>query len=319
MPNSAMQRKLDVWTEVRPGAADSLDGLVERTRLLEAVVDNFPGGISVFDKDLRMVLCNEQQKRLLDYPDDLFAAGYPTLEDIFRLNATRGEYGPGDVEGHVTLRMNLALQPRPHTFERTRPNGTILEIRGVPLEGGGFVTTYLDVTEQRKTQALVAHLAHHDHLTNLPNRALFRDRLDQALARVKRGEAMALHYLDLDRFKPVNDEHGHAVGDSLLLSVAERLSNVVRETDTVARFGGDEFVLIQAAVTQKADAIAFAKRVLKAIAMPFTVAGRNLSIGTSIGIAVSPDHGLDPDDLLKKADAALYRCKSSGSGFAFCE
>ena len=273
------------------------------------MVNNFPGGISVFDKNLRMVYCNEQQKKLLEYPDDLFAGGYPTLEDLYRLNATRGEYGPGDVEEHVSVRMELAREQRPHVFERTRPNGTVLEIRGVPLEGGGFVTTYLDVTEQRKTQAMVAHMAHHDSLTDLPNRVLFRDRLDQALARVRRGEQIALHYLDLDRFKPVNDEHGHAVGDQLLRAVAGRLSRIKRDTDTIARLGGDEFVFIQTAITSRADATAFAWRVHNGVCMPFSVAGRMISVGTSIGIAQAPDHGLDPDELLKQADAALYRCK----------
>jgi diguanylate cyclase (GGDEF)-like protein len=267
-----------------------------------------------------MVFCNEQQKRLLDYPAELFAGGYPTLEEIYRFNATRGEYGPGDTERHVALRMSLAREQRLHTFERTRPNGTILEIRGVPLNGGGFVTTYLDVTEQRRAQQLIAHMAHHDALTDLPNRALFRDRLEQAVARVKRGESAAIHYLDLDRFKQVNDELGHMAGDALLPSVARRLHKTTRDTDTVARLGGDEFVFIQTAVNSDADAAAFAGRVIKSVAWPHVVNGKAISIGTSIGIALAPRHGSDPDELLKKADSALYRCKAAGvGGFAFYE
>jgi len=288
--------------------------LPEHLRLLEAVVDNFPGGISVFDRDLRMVLCNEQQKRLLEYPDDLFADGYPTLEQIYRLNAERGEYGPGDVEEHVRVRMDLARQQRAHVFERTRPNGTILEIRGVPLAGGGFVTTYLDVTDQRRNQALVAHMAHHDPLTDLPNRLLFRDRLQQAVARVRRGERMALLYLDLDHFKPVNDQFGHSVGDLLLREVAARLRSTKRETDTVARLGGDEFVFIQTGIKDEADSTALARRLIHAIAAPYVVEGRTIVVGTSIGIATAPSHGTDPDDLLGKADFALYRCKAEGRG-----
>jgi diguanylate cyclase (GGDEF)-like protein len=299
---------------------DDIESVIERVRLLEAVVDNFPGGISVFDRSLRMVFCNEQQKRLLDYPAELFAGGYPTLEEIYRFNATRGEYGPGDTERHVALRMSLAREQRLHTFERTRPNGTILEIRGVPLNGGGFVTTYLDVTEQRRAQQLIAHMAHHDALTDLPNRALFRDRLEQTVARVRRGESAAIHYLDLDRFKQVNDELGHMVGDALLRSVARRLHKTTRDTDTVARLGGDEFVFIQAAVSSDADAAAFAGRIIKSVAWPHVVNGHTISIGTSIGIAVAPRHGNDPDELLKKADSALYRCKGAGAGgFAFYE
>jgi diguanylate cyclase (GGDEF)-like protein len=295
-----------------------VEALTERTRLLEAVVANFPGGISVFDKNLRMILCNEPQRRLLDYPDDLFARGYPSLEDIFRFNAVRGEYGPGDPEAHVRLRMELAREQRPHTFERTRPNGTVLEIRGVPLAGGGFVTTCLDVTEQRRAQSMVSHMAHHDLLTDLPNRALFEDRLEQSLARVKRGESIAIHYLDLDRFKPVNDILGHAVGDALLKAVADRLIRAKRDTDSVARLGGDEFVLIQTAISKEADAAAFATRIIASLSRPYDIKNQKIEVGASVGIAIAPRHSLEPDELLRKANAALYRCKTEGPGaYAF--
>ncbi|CAN5347056.1 hypothetical protein BH10PSE9_BH10PSE9_07770 [soil metagenome] len=292
----------------------NIAALTERTRLLEAVVANFPGGISVFDKNLRMVLCNQQQKRLLDYPDDLFARGYPSLEDIYRFNAARGEYGPGDPEAHVKLRMELAREQLPHTFERTRPNGTVLEIRGVPLAGGGFVTTYLDVTEQRRAQSMISHMAHHDFLTGLPNRALFHDRLEQSLARVRRGESIAIHYLDLDRFKPVNDILGHAVGDALLKAVAGRLTRTKRDTDSVARFGGDEFVLIQTAITKESDAAAFATRIVASLSRPYDIKNQKVEVGASVGIAIAPRHSLEGDELLRKADAALYRCKMEGRG-----
>jgi diguanylate cyclase (GGDEF)-like protein len=300
------------------GQAPSLQSVVEtleeRVRLLEAVFSNFPGGISLFDKNMRLVLCNEQQKKLLDYPDSLFEGGHPTLEDIFRFNASRGEYGPGDAEEHVRHRMALARERCAHVFERTRPNGTVLEVRGVPLQGGGFVTTYLDVTEQRRNQALVAHLAHHDALTNLPNRVLFRDRLQQAIARVRRGEVIALHYLDLDRFKPVNDSFGHAVGDALLKSVADRLRATARDTDTVARLGGDEFVIIQVGIKEPAEAAVLARRVVDVMAAPYHIVGHTITSGTSIGIAIAPYNGADPEDLLKKADVALYQCKADGRG-----
>jgi PAS domain-containing protein len=140
------------------GIRGYVDGLRERLRLLEAVIENFPGGISLFDRDLNMVLCNEQQRKLLDYPDELFANGYPSLETLFRFNAGRGEYGPGDPEDHVARRMALARLGKPHAYERTRPNGTTVEVRGIPLAEGGFVTAYFDVTEQRADQQLVASL-----------------------------------------------------------------------------------------------------------------------------------------------------------------
>jgi diguanylate cyclase (GGDEF)-like protein len=294
--------------------------LQERVRLLEAVVNNFPGGISLFDDDLRMVLCNEQQKSMLDYPPDLFRNGYPNMEDLFRFNAERGEYGPGSAEEHVARRLELVRQRTPHSYHRTRPNGTVLEVRGVPLNGGGFVTTYLDVTEQRRNQELVAHMAHHDHLTDLPNRALFNDRLQQAIAKTKRNGTIAVLCLDLDRFKPVNDQLGHQAGDELLKQVAGRLRASVRDHDTVARLGGDEFAIVQTDIHRRSDASVLARRLVAALNEPFAVCGHSISIGTSIGISVAPDDGLSLDDLLRKADLALYQSKRGGRGtFRFYE
>lgn len=284
----------------------------ERIRLLEAVVDNFPGGISLFDEDLNMVLCNMRQRQMLDYPEELMANGNPSLEELFRFNARRGEYGPGDVEAIVARKMQLARKREPHVFERTRPNGAILEVRGMPIAGGGFVTIYLDVTEQRLAQATIAHMAHHDALTKLPNRMLFRDRLEQAVALAGRGAVMALHYLDVDGFKPVNDRLGHKAGDELLVAISERLLGTVRKHDTVARLGGDEFAIVQTGIREARDAVSLASRVMKSIAAPFGIAGGTVSVGVSIGIAVAPSDGLDPDDLLRKADAAMYASKGSG-------
>lgn len=300
-----------------PQSVQSIESLQERVRLLEAVINNFPGGLVLLDKDLNVVLCNEQQKALLQYPPELFANGNPKLEDIFRLNAERGEYGPGDVEAHVRLRMDRAREKQAHVFERTRPNGTVLEIRGVPLEAGGFVSTYLDVTEQRRQQALIAHLAHHDPLTGLPNRALMLDRLTQALARVKRGDVLALFYLDLDRFKPVNDTYGHAIGDAILAEVAQRFRHATRETDTVSRIGGDEFVVLQSGIRLVSDIEILAKRLVRALSAGYRVGDINVEIGVSVGIAIAPVDGFDADDLLRKADKALYFCKTQG-GADYC-
>jgi diguanylate cyclase (GGDEF)-like protein len=288
--------------------------LLERIRLLEAVADNFPGGLSMFDRNLEMVLCNPRLKELLDYPEDLFAGGNPTLEELFRYNASRGEYGPGDVEEHVRARMGLVRQRVPHVYERTRPCGKVLEVRGVPLEGGGFLTTYHDVTERHRAEERIAHLAHHDLLTDLPNRLLLRDRLGHALAHVKRGARLALHYLDLDRFKPVNDTLGHAVGDALLKAVADRLRAGTREIDTVARIGGDEFVLIQAGIRDRGDAAVLAARLVAAMRQAFEVEGHRISIGATIGIALAPDHGTIADELMAKSDSALYEAKAGGRG-----
>ena len=286
----------------------------QRARQLEALVANFPGGISLFDENLNMVLCNDRLKELLEYPDTMFEKGLPTLEQLFSYNAQRGEYGDGNIDQHVNERMELVRQHQSHAYERVRPNGTTLEVRGEPLSGKGFVTTYLDVTEQRRNQALIAHMAHHDNLTDLPNRLLFRDRLEQALTMAKRGVTTALLFLDLDKFKPVNDTHGHAVGDKLLQSVAERLLGAVRESDTVARLGGDEFAVILVGIGSRSGAAVLCNRIIDELSQVFKIDDCEVQIGASIGIAMAPSDSAVADELLKLADAALYKSKEAGRG-----
>ena len=287
----------------------------QKAREISVLIDNFPGGIAMFDKHLKMVVCNHRLREMLDYPDEMFAEGNPALEDLFRFNAERGEYGPGHVEEHVRRRLERVRQRRAHQYERRRPNGTILEVRGIPITGGGFVTTYLDVTENRTAQARTAHMAHHDTLTGLPNRLLLHDRLGQALAAIPRGGSpVAVHYLDLDRFKPVNDRYGHAIGDELLKAVADRLRHETRPTDTAARIGGDEFIVVQTGIRTPADAEVLARRLVEAMARAFVIGERILHVGASIGVALAPDHGVEPDELIRQSDAALYEAKSAGRG-----
>jgi diguanylate cyclase (GGDEF)-like protein/PAS domain S-box-containing protein len=178
----------------------------------------------------------------------------------------------------------------------------------------GSVGVIIDVTERRAAEAMIAHLAHHDPLTGLPNRTLFRTRLEQALERARRGERFAVLCLDLDRFKAANDTFGHAIGDALLRAVTERLNAAVRPTDTVARLGGDEFAIIQTQLDNPADSGVLARRIVEAIAQPFELSGHHVVIGTSIGIAVAPDDGLEADGLLRNADTALYGAKTGGRG-----
>ena len=174
----------------------------------------------------------------------------------------------------------------------------------------------VDITERRRAEARIAFMAHHDALTGLPNRVLFRERMEEALLWMHRGESAAVLCLDLDDFKTVNDTLGHPVGDRLLQLVGERLQNAVRETDTVARLGGDEFAVLQS-VDDAEDAGLLAARLIGIISAPYEVDGQALSVGVSIGIAVGPGDGDDCDRLLKSADMALYRAKAEGRG-AYC-
>src|SRR5262249_50679785 len=171
-----------------------------------------------------------------------------------------------------------------------------------------------DITERARTQERIAHMAHHDGLTDLPNRMLLRQRLEAALSHVPQGERLAVLYLDLDHFKSTNDTLGHAVGDELLKIVAQRLRGCVREDDTVARLGGDEFAIVQIGLQDITDAADLAQRILELFKDTFEPAGHNVTTDVSIGIAVAPSDGTDVDQLLKNADLALYGAKSQGRG-----
>jgi diguanylate cyclase (GGDEF)-like protein/PAS domain S-box-containing protein len=178
-----------------------------------------------------------------------------------------------------------------------------------------------DIADRKRAEAQIARLAHYDPLTELPNRVLFQKDLGEALARRARtGDQLAVHFIDLDRFKTVNDTLGHPLGDALLRIAAERLRGCVREGDTVARLGGDEFAVVQTGLTDLTGATRLAERVVEAMAAPFDLQGHQVMIGASVGVSVAPSDGDDADELLKKADMALYRAKADGRGaFHFFE
>ena len=189
------------------------------------------------------------------------------------------------------------------------------------MPDGGWVATHEDITEQRQSEVKIEYMAHHDSLTDLANRVLLNERLEQALGRrVHSEEMVAVHHLDLDQFKAVNDTFGHPAGDKLLKIVAGRLCRIVRESDTVARTGGDEFVIVQSPIADPADATSLAQRAIALMSEPFEIDGHQAVIGASVGVAVGPGDGLRPDKLLRNADLALYRAKGDGRGtFRFFE
>ena len=180
------------------------------------------------------------------------------------------------------------------------------------MTDGGFVVTFDDITEHRRIEDQIAHMAHYDALTDLPNRVLFYEKMEEFLTRGRHSGTVAVLSLDLDDFKSVNDTLGHPVGDKLLQGAAERMRGCTRGADIVARLGGDEFAVVQVATNQPEDATLLATRLIDAVSAPYPLDGHQVTVGSSIGIAIAPGDGTEPDQLMKNADLALYRCKADG-------
>lgn len=282
---------------------------------LEVTLEHINQGIMMIDADRNIMVMNRRVFDLLGLPEDYLGRRLK-LDDVQSYLRAKGEFV---LEGSSLEQK--AREPIPSggmpaeigSCEWPRPNGRTLEIQTMALPDGGVVRTISDVSERKRKEIEIAHLARHDALTNLANRTLLNERIDRALARMRRQhEGFALFYLDLDRFKAVNDIHGHPAGDALLRRVADRLSACVRETDTLARLGGDEFAILQDRADRQEDVEALAQRILETVGAPYYFDTYHAVIGISIGIAMAPSDGVNSEELFKAADAALYRAKSEG-------
>jgi diguanylate cyclase (GGDEF)-like protein len=287
---------------------------------LQTTLENIDQGILMADAQGNLLVLNLRAVELLDLPREWLHAR-PNLKTLLRYLADRGEYGKN---GELIDRpswdniLNGGLDIPVGQHERTRPDGTVLEINARRLPDGGMVRTLTDVTERKRTEAEVARLATHDELTGLANRGLFRERVNAALNRAQRyGDSFALMLFDLDRFKEINDSHGHPAGDAVLKEVGRRLALCVRERGVAARLGGDEFAILQTRARTDEEAAEFARHIIAAIRAPFVLDGENIPLATSIGITLVPRDGADYEQLVKKADQALYRAKERG-GNIFC-
>jgi diguanylate cyclase (GGDEF)-like protein len=281
-------------------------------------LDNMPHGLCFFDAQKRLVLCNSRYVALYGLPARLSAPATP-LAEILRFRSAMGN-APVDLAAYVDQHPELASKADTTVFDCELQDGRTIRISHKPTITGGYVASHEDITAIRQAEARIAHMAHHDALTGLPNRVLFRDEMERAVARLRRGEEVAVLCLDLDHFKAINDTLGHPVGDALLSAVAERLQACVGEADIVARLGGDEFAVVHVGQDGPGSATILAQRFIETIAAPYELLGHQVVVGTSVGIALAPNDGEDPDQLLKSADMALYRAKEDGRGtFRFFE
>jgi diguanylate cyclase (GGDEF)-like protein len=287
--------------------------LEEQNRRFEAALNNMTQGLCMFDRDKRLVVSNRRYAEMYRIPGQDVKAGM-SLEDILRQRLVAGNHPIGGDDAFVATRLAEVAKDEGATTIVEMTDGRTISMVRQPLADGGWVATHEDITEQRRTQARVQHLARHDALTDLPNRILFQEHLEEVATRVRRGEMVGVLCIDLDTFKGVNDTLGHGAGDAVLKIASKRLLDCARDTDLVARLGGDEFAILESRLAQPEDAAALAARIVKAIAEPFDVDGHRVLIGASVGIAVAPIDGEDGEALMRHADLALYRAKGEGRG-----
>jgi diguanylate cyclase (GGDEF)-like protein len=279
----------------------------EQSVQLNTAVNNMRQGLLMFDANGRLIVSNRQYAEMYRLPPEAVVPGI-TVHRLLELRVQAGTFA-GDAEQFVrdTLENNTQV-PKATKL----PDGRTIALAVEYMEGGGWVATHEDITEGKIAEAKIEYMAHHDALTGLSNRTAFRARMEEAIARSRRGVQFAVHCLDLDRFKIVNDTLGHAVGDDLLQAVSRRLTGCLRDIDSLARLGGDEFVILQEGVERQDDAAALASRIIEAIGRPYDLNGHQVVIGVSVGIATAPLDGRDFEKLMRHADMALYRAKGDG-------
>jgi diguanylate cyclase (GGDEF)-like protein len=280
---------------------------LEKQRLDKAV-NNMTQGLLLFDKSQHLVICNQRYLEMYGLSPDVIKPGCTFREVIGHRKAT-GSF-TGDVDKYVARVLHDI--PLRNSMVVDTSDGRSILIVNEPLADGGWVATHEDITERRRTEERITHLAHYDVLTDLPNRALFHEQLKQELACIAPDEQLAVYYIDIDEFKSVNDSLGHLIGDELLKSVAASLTRCVGDCGFVARLGGDEFAIVQTAVKTPDDVTDLLNDIFNAIREPFDCFGHQLSTDASIGVALAPEHGVDLDQILKNADMAMYAAKSAG-------
>ncbi len=290
--------------------------LAQLNHWFNIALNNMARGLSMFDAEQRLIVCNNTYKEIYNIPKRLTKPGTP-LADLVRHHVKKetGRDGPKEIaKQRQWIASHVAALAQGKTFTHTQhlKNGRVVLVTNQPLADGGWVTTLEDVTERRRSDAWIAHLALYDALTGLPNRVLFQQQLEGALSQIEPGEQLAVLYLDIDEFKSINDSLGHRIGDELLKSVAVSLRNCIGTTDFVARLGGDEFAIVQTAIKDPEDAIELVTRIYRAIREPYECLGHLVTTDASIGIALAPRHGSNLGQLLQNADLAMYNAKTGG-------
>jgi diguanylate cyclase (GGDEF)-like protein len=309
-----LSAKVGLLIESEATSAKTTRELQRANVTIDAALNNMSQGLVMFDSSDRLVICNQRYLEMYGLPPEFVKPGYTFRELLDYRIASGNTFESTDADQYIAdLRVAIAQETIVNKF-LTTSDGRKISIVHTPTSDGGWVATHEDITEKKHAEERIVHVAHHDALTGLPNRILFAEQLEQALRRVRRGERIAVLYIDLDRLKRVNDTLGHPIGDQLLKGIADRLLGCARDIDTVARLSGDEFAIIQSSINGPADAAALAVRVRDAIRAPISLHGHQIVVDSSIGISIAPNDGTEFAELLKTADIALYEAKNTGRG-----
>ena len=287
---------------------------LEATNLrLDTALDNMSHGLCLFDAEGRLAVVNARYFEIFHLPPGSVRPGI-TIRELIAVRVAHGNHPGASIEDLVNEKLSRVGRRGPAIFTMPIANRRVLSVSLRPAPNGGWAATYEDVTERRLAEEQVAFMARHDALTRLPNRTLFAERMQQAIAQLHGDFRFAVFCLDLDRFKEVNDTWGHAIGDELLRAVGDRLRSCVRSSDTICRLGGDEFAILKMASHTREEMVSFARRIIDVTSQPYDLDGCRATVGVSVGIAVAPDDGRSADMLIRNADTALYRAKTEGRG-----
>jgi diguanylate cyclase (GGDEF)-like protein/PAS domain S-box-containing protein len=287
----------------------SARALRAREQWLEGIINTVADGIVTVDKNGIVQTFNPAAERIFDFKaDEVIGKSIRQLVPDPVAKKLGQEAGQG---WHDILSMGEELMGMRKDGVAFPMEASVSEMQ--QGEGVAYASVVRDITARKRAEEHIRHLAHHDSLTGLPNRFLFGDRLEAAITRADRHQTrIALVFIDLNKFKPVNDTYGHAVGDMVLIGVAKRLSNCLRKTDTVARIGGDEFVAILEEISGEKEVRRLVSKIMVAVAAPESIDGIEHSLGASLGIALYPDDSSEPMELIDKADKAMYLAKRTG-------
>jgi len=292
--------------------------LAEQNFRFDTALANMSHGLCMFDSEHRLMVWNRRFCEVYGIPPEALAPGM-TIRTLIELSAARGNYPDRSVDDLISEIVPLLDSHVVTHFRRLLPDGRIIALSYQPMTGGGAVVIYEDVTVRERAEQRARFLATHDDLTGLPNRWTFSEAVSDAVKAGHRyGHMFAVMFMDLDRFKNINDTLGHAAGDVLLIETAKRLKACVRKSDVVARIGGDEFVIMLREISDQSQVATVAQKILAAVVQPLTIHDHEYRITASIGISMFPTDALDEESLIKNADAAMYVAKDEGrNGYRF--